>query len=84
MITSRQLKRIKELSLNYTKHTFVFLCQVAEDLGIEKEFQEYLLNNLDDTMINEDNSTDSFLARWYYDDLESRLNWLDKHIKLLS
>ena len=81
MITSKQLKDIKETSLNQCVD--VYLCCVADELGII-DFQEYLLNNLDDTMIQEEESIFDNPPRWKDGDLESRINWLDKHIKLLS
>lgn len=60
-----------------------YLCDVSERLGIRDEFQEYLVNNLDDTMINSD-SNDKNEARWFLQDMKGRLNWLNKHIVLLG
>ena len=62
---------------------FTYLCHIAEELGIEEEFQEYLVNNLDDTMINSDYD-DKDEARWFNRDITSRLNWLNKHIEILG
>ncbi len=79
MITSKNLKDIKEVSLN--QYDSVYLCNIAEDLEIEGS-KEYLLNNLDNTMISSWRWYNP--PRWACQDLESRINWLDKHIKLLS
>ena len=82
MITSKNLKDIKSY-IYYSDTYHFYLCTAANKLGIQKEFQEYLLNNLDGTTIN----TESFskdAARWRGKDKQSRVNWLDKHIKLLE
>ncbi len=82
MITSEQLRDIKELSLK--QYRSVYLCNVADDLGIRKEFQDYLLSNLDNTMTESRWDSDLNPPLWSDGDLNSRLNWLDKHIKLLE
>ena len=62
---------------------FTYLCHIAEELGVEEEFQEYLVNNLDDTMINQAYGSKGE-ARWFYRDITPRLNWLNKHIEILG
>ena len=78
MITSKQLKEIKEYHVSeYMK----FLCNSAEDLGLLDEFRSYLMSNLDNTMKSKRKCPSA--VRWDFDDQESRVNWLDKHIEIL-
>ncbi len=81
MITSKQLRTIKhEYILN---SRMPYLCSVAGSLNIEKEFKEYLQNNPDDTMLKYSRG-DAELPQWRSKDKQSRINWLDKHIKILE
>lgn len=71
----------KEYVIRYEKH--IYLCRVAKCVGLTEEFQEYLVNNLDDTMFNSVYK-DKDSARWYSYDVQGRLDWLDKHIEILG
>lgn len=83
MIQEKMIHLKEEYQLQYSLEDRVYLCHVAECLDIDEEFQEYLMNNLDDTMINS-KYKDKDEARWFVDDIVSRLAWLDKHITLLG
>jgi hypothetical protein len=67
----------------YLKGEQNYLCHIASCLGVQDEFQEYLNNNLDDTMINLEYK-DRNEARWYSEDVQGRINWLNKHIEILE
>lgn len=83
-MTREQMMMIrKEYVIQASQDIEPYLCHVAVDVGIRKEFEEYLVNNLDDTMIN-DWCDDKNNARWDSKDTQSRLDWLDKHIELLT
>ncbi len=81
MITSKQLRTIKHEYI--LDSGFTYLCSVAGSLNIEKEFKEYLQNNPDDTMLKYSRGVTE-RPQWRGKDKQSRINWLDKHIKLLE
>ena len=81
MLTSKDLKDIERLYIN---DHIVFLCNVALELNMADRFQEYLFDNLDNTMLGVDEQELKDVVCWDPDDIESRIKWLDKHIKLLE
>ncbi len=83
MITSEELILIKQEYLKEHNYGQNFLCNVAEVLGLRFEFIDYLMDNLEGTTLSIGNPNSSS-ARWNSEDARSRLNWLDKHIKLLE
>ena len=83
MTKEKMIKLKEEYQLQCSQDNRVYLCHVAEYVDIEDEFKEYLMENLDDTMINS-TYEDVHEARWFTDDVDSRLAWMDKHITLLG
>ena len=80
MITSKQLKEIKEY---HVSKQLKFLCHSAEELGMLDEFSDYLMANLDGTTMFR-GCMITKAPRWFDHDQEGRIKWLDKHIKLLE
>jgi DNA phosphorothioation-dependent restriction protein DptG len=83
MNKEQMIKLKEEYEKQLSEDCKPFLCHLAYGLGIIEEFQDYLLNNLDNTMINAFRS-EKYDARWFIADTQGRLNWLDKHIELLG
>ena len=80
MITSRGLEEIKAIFLE--DKFAVYLCWACYNSNVDNdEFKEYLRKNIDDTMLY---GVDVCSELWEMGDDESRINWLDKHIKLLE
>ena len=82
MLTSKDLKEIKE---EYLDNNIVFLCNVALELNMIDRFQEYLFDNLDNTMMRVDEQDlQGIKPCWGTNEIKNRLNWLNKHINKLE
>ena len=83
MIQEKMIHIKEEYKRQFVAGGLPYLCHVADDLGLGYEFREYLVNNIDDTMLLQ-HCKDKSNVRWFGDDIESRIVWLDKHIEILG
>ena len=83
MIQEKMTRIKEEYERQFMAGSLPYLCHVASDLGLWNVFSEYLVNNIDDTMLLQHCKRKSN-ARWVEGDIEGRIVWLNKHIEILG